>query len=45
MYQRILVPIDDSETSHRALKEATRFVQDQKAAIRLVSVIDLAQFN
>lgn len=45
MYQRILVPIDDSETSHRALKEASRFVLDQKAAIRLVSVIDLAQFS
>lgn len=45
MYQRILVPIDDSDTSHRALKEAIRFAVDQKALIRLVSVIDLAQFS
>ncbi|MEW9898835.1 universal stress protein [Chitinivorax sp. PXF-14] len=45
MYQRILVPVDDSETSHRALDEAGKFAKDQRAVLRLVSVIDLAQFS
>ncbi|TJZ65425.1 universal stress protein [Chitiniphilus eburneus] len=44
MYQRILVPVDDSETSAAAVREATRFACEQKAVIRLVHVIDLAQF-
>ncbi|MBB5020014.1 nucleotide-binding universal stress UspA family protein [Chitinivorax tropicus] len=45
MYQRILVPVDDSETSHRALDEAIKFAQDQRAKVRLISVVDLAQFS
>ncbi|HSC80505.1 MAG TPA: universal stress protein [Chitinolyticbacter sp.] len=44
MYQRILVPVDDSDTSAAAVKEATRFACEQRAVIRLVHVIDLAQF-
>ncbi|WP_148715928.1 universal stress protein [Chitinolyticbacter meiyuanensis] len=44
MYQRILVPVDDSETSAAAVQEATRFACEQRAVIRLVHVIDLAQF-
>ncbi|KAF0814123.1 TRAP-T-associated universal stress protein TeaD [Andreprevotia sp. IGB-42] len=44
MYQKILVPVDDSETCVAALKEATRFANDQHARVRLVHVIDLAQF-
>ncbi|UXY14025.1 universal stress protein [Chitiniphilus purpureus] len=44
MYQRILVPVDDSETSAAAVREATRFACEQHAAIRLIHVIDLAQF-
>lgn len=45
MYQSILVPIDDSHTSRQALQEAVRFVKDQHARLRLVNVIDLAQFS
>ncbi|MDR3428487.1 MULTISPECIES: universal stress protein [Silvimonas] len=44
MYQRILVPVDDSNTSATALRESIRFAIDQKALVRLVHVIDLAQF-
>ncbi|QDQ28567.1 universal stress protein [Chitinimonas arctica] len=45
MYQRILIPVDDSETSRQALHQATRFCSDQHARTRLVHVIDLAQFT
>ncbi|MDK2126099.1 universal stress protein [Parachitinimonas caeni] len=45
MYQRILVPVDDSHTSRQSLGEAVRFCQEQHATIRLVHVIDLAQFS
>ncbi|SMC28179.1 Nucleotide-binding universal stress protein, UspA family [Andreprevotia lacus DSM 23236] len=44
MYQKILVPVDDSETCAAALQEAARFAKDQQAKVRLVHVIDLAQF-
>ena len=44
MYQRILVPVDDSNTSAAALSESTRLALDQQAQVRLVHVIDLAQF-
>ncbi|WP_373975694.1 universal stress protein [Chitinibacter sp. SCUT-21] len=44
MYTRILVPIDHSETSAAALQEATRLAVEQHAIVRLVHVIDLAQF-
>ncbi|XZG68726.1 universal stress protein [Chitinibacteraceae bacterium HSL-7] len=44
MYQRILVPIDDSDTSRVAVQEAARLAGEQRAEIRLVHVIDLAQF-
>jgi nucleotide-binding universal stress UspA family protein len=44
MYTRILVPVDHSETSAAALKEATRLACEQHAIVRLVHVIDLAQF-
>ncbi len=42
MYGRILVAIDDSETSELALKEAVRLAKDQKAALRIVHVIDVS---
>ncbi|HEY9101127.1 universal stress protein [Chitinimonas sp.] len=45
MYQRILVPVDDSDTSRQALVEATRFCCDQHGKTRLIHVIDLAQFT
>lgn len=44
MYQRILVPVDNSSTSRNALEEAMRFARSEKAVLRLVHVIDLAQF-
>lgn len=39
MYQRILIPIDGSKTSERALQEAVKLAAD-KAALRLVYVIE-----
>ena len=44
MYQRILVPVDNSATSRNALDEALRFAKNAKSLLRLVHVIDLAQF-
>ena len=44
MYKRILVPIDGSSTSERALQEAIRLIGDQPALLRLVHVIDDLQF-
>ncbi len=44
MYKRILVPVDNSATSRAALEEAKRFAKNECAAVRLVHVIDLAQF-
>lgn len=44
MYKKILVPVDNSATSRAALKEAKRFAKNEQAAVRLVHVIDLAQF-
>lgn len=45
MYQRIFVPVDDSETSHLALNEACRLAKECAAQLRLSHVIDLAQFG
>ncbi len=44
MYQRILVPIDGSTTSERALQEAIKLIDAQPAQLRLVHVIDDLQF-
>lgn len=44
MYQRILVPIDGSSTSDRALQEAIKLIGDQPALLRLVHVVDDLQF-
>jgi nucleotide-binding universal stress UspA family protein len=44
MYQRILVPVDHSDTSAAALQEAKHLASEHKAIVRLVHVIDLAQF-
>jgi len=41
MFSRILVPIDGSETSDLALKEAIKLAKEQHAALRLVNVVDL----
>jgi nucleotide-binding universal stress UspA family protein len=40
MYSRILVAIDDNETSKLALQEAIKLAADQKAALRIVYVAD-----
>ena len=40
MYKRILVAIDGSATSNRALREAIDLAKEQQAALRLVHVID-----
>lgn len=40
MYQRILVPVDGSQTSSRGLKEAVRLAKEQHARLCLLHVID-----
>lgn len=44
MYQRILVPVDGSETSDSALHEAIRFAQQHNSLLKLVHVIEDARF-
>lgn len=45
MYNRVLVPIDGSETSRRALREAVRIGQCQQAAeIRVLHVLDTISY-
>jgi nucleotide-binding universal stress UspA family protein len=38
MYQRILVPVDGSETANRALRTAVALAGEQSAALRIVHV-------
>jgi nucleotide-binding universal stress UspA family protein len=40
MYQRILVPVDGSHTSTLGLQEAIRIAIDQRARLKLISVVD-----
>lgn len=40
MYQRILVPVDGSQTSELALREAVRLASDQKAELRIIYVLE-----
>lgn len=40
MYKRILAPVDGSSTSDFALREAIKFVIDQKAGLRIIHVIE-----
>lgn len=42
MYRRILVAIDESKTSNLAFQQAMNLAKDQKAALRIVHVIDVA---
>ncbi|MDM0116333.1 universal stress protein [Variovorax sp. J22R133] len=44
MYQRILVPVDGSETSNLGLAEAIRLAQMTKGQLRLLYVIDELSF-
>ena len=39
MYQRILVPVDGSDTSNLALQQAIRFAKDQHARMKIVHVV------
>ncbi|MBF0804656.1 MULTISPECIES: universal stress protein [Neisseria] len=45
MYQRILVPVDDSTAALYALKEACKLAKQLDAAILAVHVVDVAQFD
>jgi nucleotide-binding universal stress UspA family protein len=45
VYQRILVAVDGSKTSDRALQEAIRLARDQHAALRIIHVIDTAPLS
>ncbi|UTH73917.1 universal stress protein [Chromobacterium sp. IIBBL 290-4] len=45
MYQRIFVPVDDSDTSNMALDEACKLAKTFGSAVRLAHVVDLAQFG
>jgi nucleotide-binding universal stress UspA family protein len=40
LYERILVPVDDSRTSNRGLQEAVRIAKACGSCLRLVHVID-----
>jgi nucleotide-binding universal stress UspA family protein len=40
MYQRILVPVDGSETAKRGLEEALRLSEALGASLRLVHIVD-----
>lgn len=40
MYQKILVPIDGSDTSTRGLAEAVKLARDQGATLRLIHVVN-----
>jgi nucleotide-binding universal stress UspA family protein len=45
VYQRILVAVDGSKTSDRALHEAIRLAKDQGATLRVIHVIDTAPLS
>jgi nucleotide-binding universal stress UspA family protein len=40
MYKRILVPVDGSETSNKALTAALQLARDASGRVRLVHVVD-----
>jgi nucleotide-binding universal stress UspA family protein len=42
LYQRILVPVDGSPAAQQGLREALALAQDQKAALKLINVVDEA---
>lgn len=45
MYKRIFVPVDDSQSSNVALAEACKLATALGSELRLVHVVDLAQFG
>jgi nucleotide-binding universal stress UspA family protein len=40
MYKQILVPVDGSDTSNFALKEAIKLAKEQQASLRIIHVVD-----
>ena len=40
MYKQILVPVDGSDTSNLALKEAIKLAKEQQAALRIIHIVD-----
>jgi len=45
MYKRILVAVDGSPTSKRALREAVRLTKSSHAVLRIVHVVDVVNIN
>ena len=45
IYRKIMVPVDDSEASLRALDEACELAASSDAEVLAVHVVDLTQFN
>jgi nucleotide-binding universal stress UspA family protein len=41
MYRRMLVPVDGSAASNKALAAALRLAKEQRAAVRIVHVVDV----
>ena len=44
MYQKIMVPVDESQASMRALMEACKMAQCSKACVCAIHILDYAQF-
>ena len=40
MYKQILVPVDGSDTSNFALKQAIKLAKEQQASLRIIHVVD-----
>ncbi|WP_434777178.1 universal stress protein [Neisseria sp. Ec49-e6-T10] len=45
MYKKILIPVDDSQASLLAVKEACKIAKSCGASLYIVHVVDLAQFS
>ena len=45
MYKKILVPVDESEASMRALQEACKLAQSNKASLEIIHIFDYARFS
>ena len=44
MYQKIMVPVDESQASMRALLEACKLAQSNQAQVCAIHILDYAQF-